>query len=259
MRALVVHNFYRSENASGENLSVLDEIEGLRSIGWDVEVVSADSDAITDSRTSLARVALRPIYGGRSVEQIADAIRRFRPNVALVENLFPLHSPWVIRSLTDAGVPVAAGVRSYRMWCAASTMFRDGAFCDDCVGSRANLPAIRHACFQNSSARTAPLAISLALHRGTFRRIGTFLPVSEYVRDTLIDVGLPADRIVVRPNFVDDPGEPEPWDDADRRFVFAGRLISDKGIHLISPARFGVLFLWQPSQLRPQPRETTVN
>lgn len=248
MRALVVHNYYRSENASGENLSVLDEIEGLRSMGWDVEVVSADSDAISSDRGSLARVALRPIFGGRSVGHTREAIGRFRPDVALVENLFPLHSPWVIRTLTDAGVPVAAGVRSYRMWCAASTMFRDGRFCADCVVSRTNLPAIRHGCYQESAVRTAPLAVSLAVHRPTWRRVGRFLPVSEYVRDRLVDTGVPADRIVVRPNFVDDPGEPPPWTDGNV-FVFAGRLTADKGVDTMIEA-WRRSEVWRSGELR---------
>ncbi len=235
MRALVVHNLYRSENASGENLSVLDEIDGLRTLGWDLEVISADSDAINEDRSSLVKVGLRPIYGARSVGHTKEAIARFRPQVALVENLFPLHSPWVIRTLTGAGVPVAAGVRSYRMWCAASTMFRNGAFCADCVGSVANMPAVRHGCFQGSPIRTAPLAASLALHRSTWSRISAFLPVSDYVRDALITVGMPPTKIVVRPNFVDDPGEPRPWSE-DTTFVFAGRLAPEKGVEVMLDA-----------------------
>lgn len=227
-RVLVIHNFYRSENASGENLSVLDEVAGLRSLGWEVELVSADSDVIGDGTIPLADLALRPIYSRRSVDRVREAISRFRPHVALVENLFPLHSPWVIRTLRSAGVPVAAGVRSYRMFCASSTLFRDGAICRDCIGSRMNLPAIRHGCYQGSVVRTAPLATSLALHRRTFRSVDTLLAVSEFVRDELIATGFPADRIVVRPNFVSDPGPPDAA--AGAGFLFAGRLTPDKGV-----------------------------
>ncbi len=68
LRALVIHNFYRSENASGENLSVHDEISGLRTLGWDVEVISADSDVIGSGTIPLGELALRPIYSRRSVD-----------------------------------------------------------------------------------------------------------------------------------------------------------------------------------------------
>lgn len=228
MRALVVHNFYRSVNASGENLSVLDEVDGLRELGWDVELISADSDVITDGDLSLVDLAVRPVFSARSVRRVRSALARFRPHVALVENLFPLHSPWVIRTLRSAGVPVAAGVRSYRMMCARSTFHRDGALCRDCVGSAVNLPAVRHGCYQNSPIRTVPMAASLALHRSTFASIDRYLAVSEYVRDELIDGGYDSERIVVRPNFVDDPGDPDGTPGSG--FLFAGRLSDDKGV-----------------------------
>jgi glycosyltransferase involved in cell wall biosynthesis len=242
MRALVIHNYYRSENASGENLSVSDEIDGLRAAGWDIEVVSSDSDVIADGIISMPELALRPLYSGLTLERVNDAMRRFRPHVALVENLFPLHSPAVIRTLRSRGVPVAAGVRSYRMVCAASTLYREGRECRDCVGSRLNLPAIRHGCFQQSSRRTVPIAASLRLYRSTFRSIDAFLAVSDFVRDELVAAGFDAERIVVRPNFVDDPRrEIESGDDESREaqsveqragqgFVFGGRLTDDKGI-----------------------------
>ncbi len=228
MRVLVIHNFYRSENASGENLSVLDEINGLRDLGWDVEVMSADSDVIADGAIPLSELALRPLYSRSSVARVKEACRRFRPHVALVENLFPLHSPWVIKTLRSRGVPVAAGVRSYRMMCAASTLYRDGATCRSCVGSKLNLPAVRHGCYQNSPLRTVPLAASLRLHRETLRSIDTFLAVSGYVRDELVNGGFDAERILVRPNFVLDPGLPN--DDPGDGFLFAGRLSDDKGV-----------------------------
>lgn len=228
MRALIVHNFYRSENASGENLSVLDEVDGLRERGWDVELITSDSDVITEGDVPLADLGVRPVFSARSVRRVRDAMKRFRPHVALVENLFPLHSPWVIRTLRSSGVPVAAGVRSYRMICARSTIYRDGAVCRDCIGSTLNLPAVRHGCYQNSPLRTIPMAASLALHRSTFASIDRYLAVSDFVRTELIDAGFDASRIVVRPNFVNDPGAM--GDTPGQGFVFAGRLTEDKGV-----------------------------
>lgn len=229
LRVVVVHNFYRSENASGENLSVLDEVDGLRERGWDVELIGSDSDAIGTGAIPLRELPLRPVYSRRSVARVHDALRRFRPHVALVENLFPLHSPWVIRTLRSAGVPVAAGVRSYRMNCVRSTMYRDGHDCRDCMGSRLNLPAVRHGCYQDSPLRSVPMAASLRLHRSTFRSLDALLAVSEFVRDSLTEVGFDPERIVVRPNFVPDPGPPRHVDGGDG-FFFAGRLTDDKGV-----------------------------
>ncbi|MEM1333254.1 MAG: glycosyltransferase, partial [Actinomycetota bacterium] len=133
-----------------------------------------------------------------------------------------------INVLRGAGIPVAAGVRSYRMLCVRSTLYRDGAECRDCLGSSVNLPAVRHGCYQGSTLQSLPMAASLRLHRSTFSSIDGLLAVSEYVRDELVANGFDPGRIVVRPNFVDDPGSP-----IDRRgdgFLFAGRLTGEKGV-----------------------------
>lgn len=244
MRAIVIHNFYRSANASGENLSVTDEVLGLRERGWDVELLGADSDAIADGTISLAEAALRPIYSRRSVRRLERAVARFRPHVALVENVFPLHSPAVIHTLHRLGVPIAAGVRSYRMWCVRSTQFRNGAECRECEGSRLNLPAVRHRCYQDNPIASVPMAVGLAVHRPTWRHIDRFLPVSEHVRRELLRFGVGPDRIVVRPNYVEDPGEPGP---AGSGFLFAGRLTNDKGIDVLVDA-------WNRSEIWRDPR-----
>lgn len=233
-RVVVLHNLYRSENASGENLSVLDEVDGLRELGWDVEFVSSDSDVIADGDVTLPDLAIRPIRSARSVARVEETIRRFRPEVALVENLFPLHSPWVVRTLRASGIPVAAGVRSYRMICARADLYRDGRICRDCVGSVANLPAVRHGCFQDSVAHTIPMAVSLRLHRSTFRSIDRLLPVSDHVADELAGAGFDRSRMTVRPNFVTDPGR-RSVDDGDG-FLFAGRLTDEKGLAVLLEA-----------------------
>lgn len=244
MRVLVVHNFYRSENASGENLSVRDEVAGLRDRGCEVEVLGADSDVITQGHIPLRTLAMRPTYSKRSADRTREAIRRFRPHVALVENLFPLHSPAVIRVLHAAGVPVAAGVRSYRMWCSRSTMFRDEE-CRECLGSWMNMPAIRHGCYQGKPSTSAPMAVALALHRGTWQLVDRYLAVSDFVRQELIGFGIPACRVTVRDNFVPDHGAAS---SPGNGFVLAGRLSSDKGIEMLLEA-WKLSGVWEDSSL----------
>lgn len=244
MRALVIHNFYRSESPSGENLSVADEIAGLRERGWDVETLSSDSDAISAGAIRFADLAVRPIYSRRSVRRLELAVARFRPHVALVENVFPLHSPAVIGTLHKLGVPIAAGVRSYRMWCVGSTMFRDGRDCRECEGTRLNLPAVRHGCYQDRPVASVPMAVGLAAHRPTWRHVDHFLAVSENIRGELLRFGIGPERITVRPNYVNDPlGGDGPDGDGPGRagepgsgFFFAGRLTPDKGIDLLIDA-----------------------
>ncbi len=79
---------------------------------------------------------------------------------------------------------------------------RDGAVCEDCAG-RTPWRGVKHACYRDSRAASAALALSLVVHRSlkTFARIDRFLAVSEFVRGKYVEAGIAAARVTVKPNF----------------------------------------------------------
>jgi len=83
------------------------------------------------------------------------------------------------------------------------------------------------------------LTLGLAVHRaaGTFHRcVSRYLALTEFSRRLLIRDGFPADRIVVKPNSVPDPGFTPQARTDERRLVFAGRLIGIKGVRTLLDA-----------------------
>jgi len=94
-----------------------------------------------------------------------------------------------------------------------------------------------HACYRDSRAATATVATMLAIHRivGTWaREVDAYIALSHFGRRKLIDGGLPAERIFVKPNFVHpDPGPGR----GDRDFaLFVGRLDRQKGVETLLSA-----------------------
>ena len=77
-------------------------------------------------------------------------------------------SPSVLYACRDAGVPVVATLHNYKLACASGDFFRNGTVCHDCAG---HLPsrAVLHGCYRGSRAATAPVALSIAAHRGAWR------------------------------------------------------------------------------------------
>jgi glycosyltransferase involved in cell wall biosynthesis len=79
----------------------------------------------------------------------------------------------------------------------------------------------------------------LDVHRaaGTFHRaVSRYLALTEFSRRLLVRDGYPADRVVVKPNSVPDPGfRPRP-ESGERRVLFAGRLIEIKGVRTLLDA-----------------------
>ena len=226
MRILQVHTRYRQ--AGGEDRVVAAEAELLQSAGHQVEQVVADNPV---SPLAAAVAMLKSPRNPASRQAVERAVARFRPDVAHVHNTWFALSPSVIDGLRASGVPTVMTVHNYRLMCVNGMLLRDGKPCEDCVG---NSPwsGIHHRCYRDSVIASTAAAATIAYNR---RRdtwgsgVDLFLAPTEFVRDRLIDGGLPANRIHVKPHFVEDPG-PRPAPPSQSQTVLhVGRLSADKG------------------------------
>lgn len=235
LRVLVVHNRYRSEQPSGEDTVVDQEVALLREAGHQVDRFERRSDDIADM--TLARKALVPLrvpWNPAARSALAERLRRERPDVVHVHNTFPLLSPSVLDACRDAAVPVVATLHNYTQVCPSGTLYRDGATCTACVGTFP-LPALRHGCYRGSSAATVPLVVNLlANRRRWWSTVSRFFCISDAQRRTLIANGMPADLLTVKYNFVEDtplrrtgPGD---------HLLYLGRLTEEKGVRLLMAA-----------------------
>ena len=241
---LVVHNRYRQW---GGDDSLFDaETELLAAHGHRVERLIVDNDAIPDhpSASQRVRLAARTVWSGRAAEAVAERARAVRAGVVHIHNFVPLLSPAVHGSARSTGAAVVQTLHNYRLICPAATLFRDGAPCDDCVGRRVAMPAVVHACYRDSRAQTAVITSMLAVHRARRtwgRDVDAFVALTDFGRDRFVAGGLPADRIVVKPNFVADRDGGDPDASPDRRyaegpFLFVGRLSPEKGVETLLEA-----------------------
>lgn len=248
MRVLVVHNRYRSEMPSGENRVVDDEIEMLREAGVEVVPYLRSSDEIPEM-SPLARAALpiSPIYNFEASRELRGLIRSTKPDVMHLHNPYPLISPWAVRVAKAEGIPVVQTVHNFRHICMNGLFFRDGQICRECEGKPIGWPGVQHACYRGSRTQSAVMAATLAVHRGTWKLVDRFLPVSNFIADVLVANGIPADRITVKPNAVRDPGPPPPL--GPPAVLFLGRLSEEKGIGMLLEA-WGLAEMPEPWTLR---------
>lgn len=235
MKVMLVHNRPRSGGPSGENRVADQESEALAEAGHQVIRFGRDSDEIAS--WSLARKALLPVYlvwNSGTRKDLAAALREHKPDIVHVHNTFPLLSDTILYACRDAGVPVVATIHNYRLGCTGSTYFRDGAVCHDCAGG-ALLPGVVHGCYRDSRAASAPLALSIAVHRPAWRSlVSAYMFISASQRDLLGRIGLPADRLFVRHNMIPRrelrPVQREPI------VLYSGRLAEVKGLRLLMAA-----------------------
>jgi glycosyltransferase involved in cell wall biosynthesis len=230
-RVLVVHNAY--QHRGGEDSVVDDEIALLQAHGHEVERCLRSNDEIGGmARLSLAGTTL---WSSQTTKSVAEVVSRFRPDVIHVHNTFPLISPSLYWAAGRAGVPVVQTLHNFRLLCPQAMLLRAGRVCEDCVGK---IPwrGVTRACYRGSRAQSGVLAGMLVLHRalGTWQdRVTRYVALNNFCRAKFIQGGLPADRIVVKPNFVDLPAPPAlPRQGA----LFVGRLSPEKGISVLAEA-----------------------
>jgi glycosyltransferase involved in cell wall biosynthesis len=235
LRVLVVHSRYRSEQPSGENNVVDQEVSLLADAGHQVDVFERRSDDIAAmSPLGKAMVPLRVPWNPAVRNELAERLRADRPDVVHIHNTFPLLSPSVVAACGDAGVPAVATLHNYTMICAPGTLYRDGRLCADCVGSTP-LPAVRHGCYRGSSLATVPLAVSQIVNRRRWwSGITRFFCISAAQRAILVSAGMPAQRLVVKHNFVPDPGVRRSGPGA--HILYLGRMAQGKGVPLLMAA-----------------------
>ncbi|MFI5495552.1 glycosyltransferase family 4 protein [Actinoplanes sp. NPDC051859] len=234
MKVVVAHNRYREAIPSGENVIVDTEIAQLTAAGVDVLPFQRASDSIGDlPAVQKALLPVSPIYGRAAQQDLTELLRREKPDLIHLHNPYPLLSPWVVRTAHAHGVPVVQTVHNYRQVCSSGLYFRDGHNCTDCRGKTLGWPAIRHKCYRGSAAQSALMATTLAVHRPTWKSVDRFIALTERIAEHLHDYGIPDDRIVVKPNSLPDPGDPDPLGEG---FLYAARLSPEKGLALLLDA-----------------------
>jgi glycosyltransferase involved in cell wall biosynthesis len=236
MRILLVHESYQQKG--GEDVVVSAERRLMESHGHEVVFFGrSNHDLSNRSIFSTVRAGVETVWASSVCRELKAVISKAAPAVAHFHNTFPLISPSAYYACAELGIPVIQTLHNYRLICPAATFLRDGKTCEECLGRRMALPAIGHGCYRGSRVATAAVAAMLCVHRamGTWQeKVDLYVALSQSARQRFVDGGIPAERIAVKPNFVDpDPG---PKEAVGEYALFAGRLASEKGLDLLIAA-----------------------
>lgn len=241
MKVLAVHNRYREPG--GEDAVFAAETALLRRHGHAVTELLFDNAEIPDARSLVAsaRLAAGAVWSPAAAGRVRAALRESGAEIAHFHNTLPLVSPAAYAACRREGVAVVQTLHNYRLLCPNALFYRDGGPCEDCLGRTSPWPSVLHACYRGSRPQTAAVALMLTTHRlrGIWRRdVDLFVAVSEFSRRKFVEGGLPPDRVVVKPNFLDpDLGPTIAEGDG---FLFVGRLVDYKGIGTLLRAWEGV-------------------
>jgi glycosyltransferase involved in cell wall biosynthesis len=235
MRILKVHNYYTG--AGGEDTVFHSETALLRSRGHEVTEYIEHNKRIESMNK--ASVALQTLWSHSSYQKLKGVLREMKPDVVHFHNTFPLISPSAYYACHDVRIPVVQTLDNQRLICPASSFYRNGKLCLDCLGKTPPWPGVFHACYHDSHLHTAIIASMLTLHRwiSTWQiRIDAFLCSTQFYRDLFERAGLPSEKLVVMPHFVQEESQSDFVKKTRDYAVFVGRLDPEKGVNTLLEA-----------------------
>jgi glycosyltransferase involved in cell wall biosynthesis len=233
MKFLLVHNSYKQPG--GEDVVFEQERQLLERAGHAVAVYQRSNWEV-DSYPGIKRIALltKMVWAADTRLDFSRLLDKEKPDLVHVHNTFLMVSPAIYGTCRDANVPVVQTLHNYRLFCPAATFFRDGHVCEECV-NHGLTRAIAYGCYRNSRTATSSVALMLSVHRqlGTWvRNINCYIALTQFARNRFLNAGLPAEKVFVKPNFVDpDPGVCSPSEGSYALFV--GRLSPEKRVNTV--------------------------
>lgn len=231
MKILLVHNDYGKY--SGEE-AVVDKMAAmLTAHGHKVAFYRLSSAGRRDSLWGKMAGFADGIYSPHGVHGMREALRRERPDVVNVHNLYPFISPAALFACRKASVPVVMTVHNFRLICPTGLFMRDGRPCEECLSRGNEWGCVRHNC-EHSLLKSAGYALRNACARttGAYKKnVTAYACITEFQKRKLVDAGFDERRISVIPNSID---VPERFVHTQGTYVaYIGRLSFEKGFDLL--------------------------
>ncbi|MBU0572392.1 glycosyltransferase family 4 protein [Patescibacteria group bacterium] len=231
MRILLVHNFYRDR--TGEEIYLDSLAKLLRSKGHKVFIWSKDNREIRNSLTRKIKIAVGMFWNKSTEKELSGVIKRFKPDIAHFNNIFPQITPTAYYVCRRYKVPIAQTIHSFRFMFPKSILIRRGEICPNCLDKRLIYPTFLHRCYNQSLAYTFFYSLSHALHYhlGSFNLIDTFIFPSKFVRDYYLrNSNIFTQNTKVIPNFTNLKPHKLNLKEKEDYFLYVGLLSHKKGI-----------------------------
>lgn len=238
LNLLIVHNFYGSENPSGENNVVLRETKLLKDQGHRVSTYFRYSDSLR-SRRILGKIlaGFLFLFNFKSALDILLICRRQKIDIIIVHNEYPIISIWFYFLLRQ--VSIIKVFHNFRFRCVRGVPFREGKICTLCFHN-SSFNGIRYRCHKGSLISSIILTIvnSIARFLNIFRLSNVkCVFFSNFHVQLMRANNFPVKRSFIKQNFFDSCETLPVKKIKERKSLFyAGRIESEKGVDLLLDA-----------------------
>jgi glycosyltransferase involved in cell wall biosynthesis len=233
MKILIIHNHYQI--IGGEDGVMKNEVELLIKNGNNVTLHTVNNEEIVSISDKLLTL-LRVPFSFSSYKKIKKVLLNKQPDVVHIHNYFPLLSPSIFYACNKLKIPVVHTLHNYRAVCPTALLMHDGKLNETSINNY-SWWAVKEKVYRNSYIGSFVLASMVELHKrlGTWQtKVDRFIALTEFSRQKYIEAGWPANKIVVKPNFIEDPfNGVSSLNKKGVYALFVGRLSEEKGIDIL--------------------------
>jgi glycosyltransferase involved in cell wall biosynthesis len=179
---------------------------------------------------------LRFIYSKPAAASMRRLLRDTTPDLAHLHIYYGQLTATILAPLKEAGIPIIQTLHEFKTVCPTYGLFAHGQICEACEGRHFWRAAINR-CNRGSFIRSTLSATEAYVSRwlGSIDKIDHFIAVSDFLRDKVISLGLPSDKITTVHNFMDCSGI-TPANTPGTYLLYFGRLERIKGIYTLLDA-----------------------
>jgi glycosyltransferase involved in cell wall biosynthesis len=185
-----------------------------------------------------AKALFSGVYNLKSRREIRAWLQSIRPDIAFVQNLYPLISPSVLPVFTELEIPVVMRCPNYRLVCPNGLFMAKGEICHRCEGGR------EYWCLLNNCEESLMKSMGYALRgylsrtAGFFRKhVDCFMVLTEFAKSILVRNGYPKERIQVISGIANRDSLEDSEALATGDYVgYLGRISREKGVETLLKA-----------------------
>ena len=205
MKILIVHNNYGKY--SGEEAVVDKMATMLQSHKHTVCFYRLTTEGARDKISDKIKGFTAGIYSHTGVKGIKKILRKEKPDIINVHNLYPFISPAALFECKKAGIPVVMTVHNFRLICPTGLFMRNGKPCEQCLDRKNEWSCIKYNC-EHSIFKSIGYTLRNVYARWTkayLKNVDMFACITEFQKKKLIEAGYDKNKITVIPNSIDAP------------------------------------------------------
>ena len=236
MKILIMHNSGARHLSSGETRAVENEANALKKMGVDIKVNVVYNEASGWRHLfKFIRTGFGIFYSPASYKLTAELLDQFQPDLVHFHGIIPILTPSALHLCHKQNVPVVQTLHNFRWLCVEGGLFRRNRICCKCLIS-CGWQGVFYGCAKGSRLISLALSLTNMFYRRSgylYRWVDKFIAVSEFVKDTYISAGFPAEKMTVKYNGIN-PASKAGNVDVRRGITFVGRLTRSKGTEILA-------------------------